>query len=90
MSNECNSFSDKTIVTNVLNGNIQAFAIVVKNTEKLVSQIERKITTNENDQKDLVQDIYLKAYQSLSSFQFKFKLSTWIANVAFNTTINYL
>ena len=85
MSNERNLFSDKTFVTNILNGNIQAFAIVVKNTEKLVSQIERKITTNENDQKDLVQDIYLKACQSLSSLEFKSKLSTWIANVAFNT-----
>ena len=90
MSNERNPFSDKTFVTNILNGNIQAFAIVVKNTEKFVCQIVRKMTTNEDDQKNLMQDIYLKACQSLSSLQFKSKLSTWIANVAFNTTINYL
>lgn len=90
MSNESNHFSDKTIVTNILNGNIQDFAIVVENTERLVTQIVRKMTTNEDDQKDLVQDIYFKTYQNLSSFQFKSKLSTWIANIAYNTTINYL
>jgi RNA polymerase sigma-70 factor (ECF subfamily) len=90
MSNEGNHLSDNVIVTNILNGNIQGFAIVVKNTEKLVTQIVRKMTTNEDDQKDLVQDIYLKAYQNLSSFQFKSKLSTWIANIAYHTTINYL
>jgi RNA polymerase sigma factor (sigma-70 family) len=90
MSNEIDYFSDKTIVTNILNGNIQDFAVVVKNTEKLVAQIVRKMTTNKDDQKDLVQDIYLKAYQNLSTFQFKSKLSTWIANIAYNTTINYL
>jgi RNA polymerase sigma-70 factor (ECF subfamily) len=90
MSNENNYFSDKVIVTNILNGNIQDFAVVVKNTEKLVAQIVRKMTTNEDDQKDLVQDIYLKAYLNLSSFQFKSKLSTWIANIAYNTTVNYL
>ncbi len=90
MSNESNHFSDKTIVAIILNGNIQGFAIVVKNTEQLVTQIVRKMTTNEDDQKDLVQDIYLKAYQYLPSFQFKSKLSTWIANIAYNTTINYL
>lgn len=90
MSNESNHFSDKVIVTNILNGNIQCFAIVVRNTEKLVTQIIRKMTANEDDQKDLVQDIYLKAYQNLSSFQFKSKLSTWIANIAYNTTVNYL
>ncbi len=90
MSNESNHFSDKDIVTKILNGNIQEFAVVVKNTERLVTQIVRKMTTNEDTQKDLVQDIYLKVYQNLSSFQFKSKLSTWIANIAYNTTINFL
>ena len=90
MSNQNYHFSDKAIVTNILNGNIQDFAIVVKSTEKLITQIVRKMTLNEDDQKDLVQEIYLKAYQYLPSFQFKSKLSTWIANIAYNTTINYL
>lgn len=90
MSKGGHHLSDKAIVTNILNGNIQEFSVVVKNTEKLVTQIVRKMATNEDDQKDLVQDIYLKAYQNLSSFQFKSKLSTWIANIAYNTTINYL
>ena len=90
MKIEDHNLSDKVIITKILNGNIQYFAMVVKSTEKLVAQIVRKMTTNEDDQKDLVQDIYLKAYQKLSSFQFKSKLSTWIANIAYNTTINYL
>ena len=90
MSNVNNHFSDKVLVSNILNGNVQGFAMVVKNTEKLVTQIVRKMTSNEDDQKDLVQEVYLKAYQNLSSFQFKSKLSTWIANIAYNTTVNYL
>jgi len=90
MSNENNHFSDKVIVTNILNGNIQDFAMIVKSTEKLVTQVVRKMTTNVDDQMDLVQDIYLKAYQNLPSFKFKSKLSTWIANIAYNTTVNYL
>lgn len=90
MSIEGSHLSDKAIVTSILNGNMQGFAVVVKNTEKLVTQIVRRMTTNEDDQKDLVQDIYLKVYQNLSSFQFKSKLSTWIAHIAYNTTISYL
>lgn len=90
MNYESNHFSDREIVAKILHGDIQAFAIVVKNTEKLVSQIVRKMTSNEDDQKDLVQDIYLKVYQNLQLFRFKSKLSTWIANIAYNTTINYL
>ncbi|MFN7116955.1 MAG: RNA polymerase sigma factor [Saprospiraceae bacterium] len=90
MSNESHHFSDKAIVAKILGGNPQDFAVVVIHTEKLVTQIVKKMTTNEDDQKDLMQDIYLKAYQNLPSFQFKSKLSTWIANIAYNTTINYL
>lgn len=90
MNNESHHFSDKDIVTKILDGNIQDFGVVVKNTEKLVAQIVGKLTTHEDDRKDLVQDIYLKVYQNLSSFQFKSKLSTWVANIAYNTTINFL
>ncbi len=90
MSNENNPLSDKEIVANILNGSIHDFALIVKNTEKLVAQMVRKMVTNEDDQKDLVQDIYLKAYKNLASFQFKSKISTWIANIAYHTTINYL
>ncbi len=90
MSTESNHISDKDIVTNILNGNIQGFAVVVKNTEKLVAQIVRKMAVDEDDQKDLVQDIYIKAYRNLPSFQFKSKLSTWVANIAYNTTVNHL
>ena len=90
MSIEGYPFSDKDLVTKILNGNVQDFALVVQRTEKLVAQIVRKMTSNEDDQKDLVQDIYLKAYQNLPSFQFKSKLSTWIATIAYNTTFNYL
>jgi RNA polymerase sigma factor (sigma-70 family) len=90
MNNEGDHLSDKVIVSNILNGNTHDFAIVIKNTERLVAQIVRKMTSNEDEQKDLVQDIYLKAYQHLASFQFKSKLSTWIGNIAYNTTVNYL
>ncbi len=85
-----NHLHDKIIITNILNGNIQDFAIVIKNTEKLVTQIVCKMISDKDDQKDVVQDIYMKIYQNLASFQYKSKLSTWIANIAYNTTINYL
>lgn len=90
MGNENSFSSDKAIVAKILSGNTQDFSVIVKSTEKLVTQIVQKMTVNQDDQKDLVQDIYLKVYQNLSSFQYKSKLSTWIANIAYNATINYL
>ena len=82
--------SDKLLVERILRGSTQAFAVVVKDTERLVAQIVRKLVPNEEDQKDLVQDIYLKAYQNLSSFKFQSRLSTWIGTIAYNASVNYL
>ena len=42
------------------------------------------------DRKDIAQDVYLKAFKNLVGFKFQSKLSTWIAQIAYNTCINFL
>ena len=37
-----------------------------------------------------MQDIYMKAYKKLPEFNFQSKLSTWIAQISYNTCIDYL
>lgn len=90
MTNNGNLISDTILVNKILSGDTRAFAMIVKNTERLVAQIVRRMIDNEEDQKDLVQDIYMKAYRNLSSFKFQSKLSTWVGTIAYNTTINHL
>ena len=47
MDDRRNLISDKLIVEKVLSGNTKAFAIIVKDTERLVAQIVRKMVANE-------------------------------------------
>jgi len=85
-----NKLTDRALVHKVLNGETHAFAVIISYTESLVAQIVFKMISNEEDKRDIAQDIYLKAFQKLDSFRFKSKLSTWIAQIAYNTCINYL
>jgi RNA polymerase sigma factor (sigma-70 family) len=85
-----NNLADQLLVDKVLHGNTNAFKTVIKNTEGLTAQIIFKMIPNAEDRKDLAQDIYLKTFQKLGSFKFQSKLSTWIAQIAYNTCINYL
>lgn len=62
----------------------------MKNTEGLVGQIVFKMIRNPSDRKDIAQDIYLKAFHKLDSFQFQAKLSTWIGQIAYNTCLAHL
>lgn len=45
---------------------------------------------NEDEAKDLTQDIFLKLYLKLSSFQGKSKFSTWVYSFTYNHCVNYV
>lgn len=84
------NLSDKHLVEKVLGGDTQAFRFIIRNTERLVAQIVFRMISNPEDRKDLAQDIYLKVYNKLAGFRFQSKLSTWIAQVSYNTCFDYL
>jgi RNA polymerase sigma-70 factor, ECF subfamily len=85
-----NNLADRQMVEQVLYGNSNAFAAIIKNTEALVAQIVSKMITNAEERKDIAQDVYLKAFNKLSGFKFQSKLSTWIGQIAYNTCLSYL
>lgn len=81
---------DKDLVNHVLRGDHAAFARIIKNTEALVASIVYKMIPNQEDRKDIAQDVYLKAFHKLASFKFQCKLSTWIGQIAYNTCFSWL
>jgi RNA polymerase sigma-70 factor (ECF subfamily) len=85
-----NNSSDKHLVDRVLQGDTRAFGLIIKNTEALVAQIVFKMIPVPEDRKDLAQDVYLKAFHNLPGFRFQCKLSTWIAQIAYNSCLSWL
>ena len=85
-----NNPADKHLVDRVLRGDTRAFGIIIKNTENLVAQIVFKFITVAEDRKDLAQDIYMKAFHNLAGFKFQSKLSTWIAQIAYNSCLSWI
>lgn len=82
--------ADQQLVAQVLKGDQQAFARIVRQTEGLVIQIVFKMIPAPGDRQDIVQDVYLKAFSNLPTFQFNAKLSTWLGKIAYNTCLHYL
>ena len=84
-------FADETsLVAAVIRKDERAFRVFIERFEKLVMHIVFKMITNQHDREDLCQEVFLKAYEKLSSFRFQSKLSSWIGNIAFNACINFL
>lgn len=67
-----------------------AFADVIKlYTEPLYWQI-RRMVQNHDDADDLLQNTFMKAWQSIENFRGDARLSTWLYKIAINEAITFL
>jgi RNA polymerase sigma factor (sigma-70 family) len=82
--------NDQELVSAILNGDRDAFTVLIKQTEGLVAGIIFQLTGGHADVKDIAQDIYLQVYKGLPVFRFGAKLSTWIGQIAWNACLRWL
>lgn len=77
-------------IDRILEGNHEAFARLMKAHLPLVAHIAARMVPDQEDCRDLCQDIFLKVYTHLEGFRGESKLSTWIASIAYNTCLNHV
>lgn len=78
------------IINRIQAGDAGAFHQIVEENKRLVFNIVARMMPNSTDREDLCQDIFLRVYQNLGTFQQASKLSTWIARIAYNACLNAL
>jgi RNA polymerase sigma factor (sigma-70 family) len=81
---------DKLLIDKILAGNLGAYKQLVQQHERLVSHMVSRVVGNEEDIKDVSQEVFIRIYQNLGKFNFQAKLSTWIAKIAYTTSLNYI
>ncbi len=81
--------NDETIlISRILSGHAEEFDTLVKRYERLVCHIVFRLIHDPQEREDVCQDVFLKVFQHLKTFRFQSKLSTWIAQIAYRTTLN--
>ena len=79
---QCMGKNDHETVKAVLDGDKEAYgALVVRHSQSLF-RVAFRITGNEADAEDVVQETFLRGYQKLESFESRAKFSTWIYRIA--------
>ncbi len=81
---------EKELVQSVLDGDENAYRRFVRQYERLVFFVVNKLIDNTEDTEDLAQEIFMKVFKNLSKFKFEARLSTWIGQVAYRESVNYL
>jgi RNA polymerase sigma factor (sigma-70 family) len=78
------------LVDACVSGDEEAYKEVIKISERLVSSIIVKMIANKSDHEDVAQEIYLRVFRSLTKFKHNAKLTTWIAQIAYNSCLTHL
>lgn len=83
---------EKELIDKLLNSKTQQAAfreLVDQFSQQLYWQI-RKIIISHHDTNDVLQNVFIKVWQSLDAFRGDAKLSTWLYRIAINESITYL
>ena len=82
--------SDSEIISLVLKGDHNAYALLVERYKSYVFTLTFRFTKNREDAEEVSQDIFVKAYRSLADFKGTAKFSTWLYTIVNTTCITFL
>lgn len=80
---------DIKLVELALEGDRKAFEMIVRRYQQPLANYLGRLTGERETVLDFAQDIFLKAYASLSSYRPAFKFSTWLFKIASNHMIDH-
>lgn len=79
--------SDHEVVKRVLGGEKELYEILLRRYNQLLYRVIRSSLNDENELEDLMQEIWLKAWQNLHRFKGKASFSTWLVRIAINEAL---
>ncbi|MEJ5265571.1 MAG: sigma-70 family RNA polymerase sigma factor [Bacteroidales bacterium] len=82
--------NDEDIVTLVLAGRTDLFALLVDRYKDRVFQTCMGFLHNRQEAEDLAQEIFIQVYVSLSGFKRRSAFSTWLYRIVINAALNML
>ena len=82
------AFNDQLVVSQIVSGQKDLFRLLVRQHERAVYGMGMSFFRNPEDASDFTQEVFLKAYRSLSRFEGRSRFSTWLYKIAYNTAIN--
>lgn len=76
------------LIDELRDGDMTALAILVEKYKRLVYRVAVQITKNHEDANDVMQDTFLKVYESIHSFRKEAAFETWLYRIVVNHAMN--
>ena len=82
--------TDEEIALRVQKGEIDLYGELISRFEAKLMRYGRKFLADAEDATDIVQDVFIKAYENIQSFDASRRFSPWIYRIAHNEFVNAL
>lgn len=82
--------TDYELIRTCLSGKRDTFSEIVTRYKRLVYAIIYNFMGNSSDVSDLFQEVFLRAYKSLASYDPHYQFSTWVVKIATNVCLDRL
>jgi len=88
MSQLNEQISDENIAKKVQSYEIEPFGVLVERYEQKILRYAKRFLFDHDDAEDLVQNVFLKAFTNIQSFDTSRKFSSWLYRIAHNEFVN--
>jgi RNA polymerase sigma factor (sigma-70 family) len=82
--------TDAELVASAVRGSQDAFRELVRRFERPVYSLVLRMVQDPATAEDLAQEVFVKAFRALGSYDPRWKFSSWLFKIAHNTTIDHL
>lgn len=82
--------TDQLLVKKAQKGDHLAYELLVKKYQSRILIVLAKMLKNQEDAKDMAQEVFIKAYRSLPNFRQDSQFYTWLYRIAINSAKNFL
>ncbi len=73
---------DDGLVAQAVSGDMQAFEAIYRHHAGRIHALCRRLTGDPHEAEEMVQEVFIRAWQKLSTFQRRSSLSTWLHQIA--------
>ncbi len=77
--------NDNILVTNILNGNIDSFSILVSKYENRLFNFLLRLTSSREDSEEILQEVFIRVYNYLYRYDSKWQFCSWMYSIAVNS-----
>ena len=81
--------SDTDLIIQAQKGDQNAFEELVYRYDRNVLSVAMKYANDEDDAKDLYQEVFIRVYRGLKNFRFQSEFSTWLFRITTNVCLTY-